>query len=223
MESIDFCPNIHPLLFMIYCSKNGIITLVNHIKLAEFIITKYHNTMSIISFGEYIEGRNYKVLDERRMRASAGIMLLLGLIAFINGFLLRNFIVIPYIAGFLMLNFVIGIFINPKFSPTLLLGYLFVRKQSPLPIGAIQKKFAWSLGLGLSLVIFVLSLFLVNDISFFEPVCILCLICLVLLFLETSFGICIGCKFYYLFLSLKLIKTPEEKPNCMGDACETET
>jgi hypothetical protein len=177
--------------------------------------------MSVISFGKYIEGKSYKVLDERQMRASAGIMLLLGLIAFINGFVIRNFIVIPYISGFLMLNFLIGIFINPKFSPTIFIGYLFVRKQSPLNIGAIQKKFAWSLGLGLSFVIFVLSLFLLNDRSFFEPVCILCLICLILLFLETSFGICLGCKIYYLFLNLKLIKQPVEKPNCMGDACDT--
>ncbi len=176
--------------------------------------------MSIISFGEYIEGKNYKVLEERRLRASAGIMLLLGLVAFINGFILQRYIVIPYIAGFLMLNFIIGIFINPKFSPTILLSSAFVHKQSPLPVGAIQKKFAWSLGLGLSTIIFTLSLFLINDPSFFGPVCILCLSCLIILFLESSFGICMGCKLYYLFIDMKLLKEPEEKPNCMGDACE---
>ena len=179
--------------------------------------------MGIVSFGKYIEGSNYKVLDERRMRASAGIMFLLGLIAFINGFILQNFIIIPYIAGFLMLNFIVGIFINPKFSPTLFVAYLFVRKQSPLPIGAIQKKFAWSLGLGLSAVIFGLSLYLVNDPRYFEPVCMLCIICLVLLYFESAFGICIGCKLYHLAIRLKLLKQPKEKPNCMGDACGTDT
>ncbi len=176
--------------------------------------------MSIISFGEYIEGKKYKVLDERRMRASAGLMFLLGVIAFINGFVLQNYIVIPFIAGFLMLNFMIGIFINPKYSPTIFVAYLFVRKQSALPIGAIQKKFAWSLGLALSLVIFTLSLFLINDVSFFKPVCMLCMICLILLYAETAFGICFGCKLYYLALRHKLLKQPEEKPNCMGDSCE---
>ena len=40
--------------------------------------------------------------------------------------LLQNYIVIPYIAGFLMLNFMIGIFINPKFSPTISLIYCLV-------------------------------------------------------------------------------------------------
>lgn len=179
--------------------------------------------MDIISFGYYIEGSNYKVLDERHMRASSGIMFLLGMIAFINGFILQNFIVIPYIAGFLMFNFLIGIFFNPKFSPTLVIAHLFVRKQSPLPIGAIQKKFAWSLGLGLSVVIFWLSLYLINDPLYFDPVCLLCIICLVLLYFETVFGICIGCKLYHLAIRLKLIKQPKEKPNCMGDACDTGT
>jgi len=135
--------------------------------------------MAIVSFGEYIEGKNFKVVDERRMRASAGIMLLLGIIASINGFILQRFAIIPYIAGFLALNFIIGIFINPKYSPTILIAKLFVRKQSSLPIGAVQKKFAWSLGLALSVTIFGLSILLQKDASFFEPVCFLCMICLI--------------------------------------------
>lgn len=176
--------------------------------------------MSIISFGAFKNNSQFKVLEERNMRASAGIMFLLGAIASINGFILNNFIVVTYISGFLTLNFIIGLFINPKLSPTMFLGWIFVRKQAPLYIGAIQKKFAWSLGLGLASVIFTLSLFLLNDISYFEPVCMLCLACLFLLFFEVAFGICIGCKLYYLFIWLKIFKEPEVKPNCMGDACE---
>jgi len=175
--------------------------------------------MIILSFGEYIEGRKYKVLDERQLRASAGIMLLLGIIASINGFILNKYTVIPYISGFLLLNFLIGIFINPKYAPTMLLAKLIVYNQSPLPIGAIQKKFAWSLGLVLSTVIFSLSLFLINDATFFDPVCLLCIICLVLLYLEAAFGICVGCKLYDLAINLNLLKKPIEKPNCMGDSC----
>ena len=177
--------------------------------------------MSIISFGNFNELLGYKVLNERVMRASAGIMLLLGFIAFIYAFILNEFIVVPYISGFLMINFIIGIFINPRFSPTVFIGYIFVRKQSILPIGAIQKKFAWSLGLGLSATIFILSFYLLQDVKYFDPVCILCLLCLFLLFFETAFGICIGCKLYYLFIYLKIFKKPEVKPNCMGDSCET--
>lgn len=178
--------------------------------------------MSIFSFGEYIEGRNYKVLNERVVRGSSGIMLLIGFIAFIYGFILNEYIVLPYLIGFLAFSFFVTVFINPKFSPTVFISWLMVRKQSPLPIGAIQKRFAWSLGLGLSVSIFILSLFLQSDESYFDPVCMLCLICISLLFLETAFGICVGCQLYHLSVRLKLIKAPKEKPNCMGDACSTD-
>lgn len=175
---------------------------------------------SIIQFGEIIKGKSYRVLDERLIRASSGIMFLLGLIAFINGFILQNFIVIPYISGFLLLNFAIAIFINPKFTPTMILAKFIVSKQTPLYIGAIQKKFAWSLGLGLSTMIFGLSLKLLTNPLFFPPVCMLCLICLTLLYFESAFGICIGCKLYHYSIKLKLIKEPKQKPNCMGDSCD---
>jgi hypothetical protein len=176
--------------------------------------------MSIFSFGDYIEGRPYKVLDERRMRASAGIMLLIGSIATINGFVLHQYQVIPYIMGGFVVNFLIGLFINPKYSPTVLLAWLFVRKQTPIPIGAVQKKFAWSIGLLLSSTIFVLSLMLQTDPSFFHSVCPLCLLCLLMLYLETAFAICVGCKVYDLFIKLHILPKPKERPNCMGNSCE---
>ena len=90
-----------------------------------------------MSFGEFENGISYKVLDERVMRGSAGIMLLLAVIAFINGFIIKEYIVLPYISGVLLINFMIGIFIDPKFAPTVFIAKLFVRKQSPLPIGAV--------------------------------------------------------------------------------------
>lgn len=178
--------------------------------------------MAIFGFGNTQEGIPYKVLDEREIRASAGIMLFLGIIASINAFILERYIVVTFIAGFLVLNFIIALFIKSDWAPTMLLARLATYKQSQLPIGAIQKRFAWSLGLGLSLLIFVLSLFLLDNVQFFEPVCMLCLICLFLLFFETAFGICIGCKLYDLFIFMKLIKKPEVRPNCVGGSCDYE-
>ncbi len=178
--------------------------------------------MEIISFGEYIEERKFKVLDERVMRASAGIMLILVSIALINGYYLYKYTIIPYISGFLMLNFAIGIFINPKFSPIFALAKLIVWKQTPLYVGAVQKKFAWAIGLVMTISVFIISILLQSDLSFFAPMCILCLICLVLMFAESAFGICIGCKLYLFLLKVKVIPEPEERPNCIGDSCEVE-
>lgn len=182
---------------------------------------KLKNRMNIFSFGEYIDGKPYKVLDERKMRASAGIMFLFGLFASINGIILSRYVFIPYIMGGFVLNFMVGLFINPKYSPTVLLASIFVWRQSPLSIGAVQKKFAWSLGLALSGTIFALSLFLQSDSSYFEPVCMLCIICLILLYLETAFGICLGCRLYQLAVAIKLLPKPKVRPNCMGDSCTT--
>jgi len=176
--------------------------------------------MSIVSFGKYIDGINYKVLNERQVRASSGIMFLIGLIASINGLILKNYSVIPYLSGFLLLSFSIAVFINPKYSPTMILGSIFVRKQTPLYIGAVQKKFAWSLGMALSGSIFIMSIYLLTNVSYFTPLCRLCILCLILLYLETAFGICIGCKLYFLSIKMKLLKEPAVRPNCMGDACE---
>jgi len=147
-------------------------------------------------------------------------MFLLGIIAFINGFILKQYMIIPYISGILLFSFAISVFINPKYSPMMFISKWIVSKQTPLYVGAIQKKFAWSLGMGLSLAIFVLSFYLLTDIKYFSPVCMLCLICLILLFFETAFGICVGCKFYYLAIKLKLIKEPKVRPNCIGESCE---
>jgi len=177
------------------------------------------NKKTIFSFGEYTDGIDYKVLDERRMRASGGIMLLLGAIGFVNGFILENYIVIPFVSGFLMLNFIVGIFINPKYSPTMAFASLAVRKQKPLHVGAIQKKFAWSLGLAMSTATFILSIFLLQDASLLTSVCVLCASCLAVIYLEVSFGICIGCKIYFYLIKIKLLKEPEVRPNCNGDSC----
>ncbi len=172
------------------------------------------------SFGEYIDGTPYKVVDERVIRASAGIMLFLGLIAFVNGFVLNKFDIIPFISGFLALNFSIGLFLNPKYAPTYFLASRIVKGQAALPIGAIQKKFAWSLGLLMSGAIFGLSLMLITDSSFFKPVCFLCVWCLAFLYFESAFGICVGCMLYHQFLDWKILKKPDVKPNCMGDSCD---
>ncbi len=178
--------------------------------------------MAIFEFGEHSPELGYRILNEREVRGSSGLMLLIGFIAFVYGFVVKDYVVLPYLSGILVVSFAISLFVNPKFSPTVLIARFMVRKQTVLPIGAIQKKFAWSLGLAMSTAIFSMSLLLVNDASWFDSVCMLCLLCLLLLFLETAFGICVGCQTYYLGIRLKLIKRPEVAPNCMGDSCNVE-
>ncbi|WP_461631382.1 DUF4395 domain-containing protein [Labilibaculum euxinus] len=179
--------------------------------------------MSIVSFGEHVDGIGYKVLNEREVRASAGILFIMGLVAVVAGVFFQNYTPIPYVSGFMMLSFLISVFINPKYAPSNAIARLIVLKQEPIYIGAVQKKIAWSLGLAISSVVFFLSIPLQSDPTIFESVCMLCLLCMLLMFVETAFGICVGCQLYFLAVKLKLMKQPDVKPNCMGNSCEVQT
>ncbi|TFG83239.1 MAG: DUF4395 family protein, partial [Spirochaetales bacterium] len=72
------------------------------------------------------------------------------------------------------------------------------------------KKFAWTIGLALSTIMF-LHMVVVNSYSFITG--IICLTCLVFLFFESAFGICLGCLFYGLFHK-------EKAKYCVGDSCD---
>ena len=165
---------------------------------------------NLIQFGENVEGYNTRVLNEREIRASAGILFLATFIALMFILFKNNFLPIKYVISLFLADFLIRVLINPKFSPTLIIGRLIVGSQVPEYVGAKQKKFAWVIGVVLSATMFIFMV-LVNSYS---PITgIICLICLVFLFFESVFGICLGCKFYPLFFK-------EKAQNCPGEVCD---
>jgi hypothetical protein len=163
-----------------------------------------------IQFGETVEGYTVPVLNEREIRASAGLLFLIMFIALMMILFKEDFLLIKYVIVGFLTDFIIRVLINPRFSPTLILGRLIVSNQTPEYVGAAQKKFAWTIGLALSAIMFVLMV-IVNS---FSPITgIICLICLIFLFFESAFGICLGCKFYPLFFK-------EKVQLCPGETCE---
>src|SRR3954471_22583876 len=164
----------------------------------------------IIQFGENTEGYKIPVLNEREIRAAAGLLFLATFIAAMFVLFTNNFLPIKYVLTAFLSDFIIRVFINPKFSPTLIIGRLIVSSQTPEYVGAQQKKFAWIIGVILSATMFILMV-VVNSYS--PIIGIICLICLLFLFFESAFGICLGCKFYSLF--------HKEKPqHCPGEVCD---
>ena len=167
----------------------------------------------IIKFGEDVEGYNIPVLNEREIRASAGILFLATFISLMPIIYKNNFLPIKYVITLFLTDFIIRVFINPKFSPTLIMGRLIVRNQVPEYVGAQQKKFAWIIGVILSATMFILMV----AVNSYSPVTgIICLICLVFLFFESAFGICLGCKFYSLFYK-------EKAQYCPGEVCDVKS
>jgi len=164
----------------------------------------------IIQFGENVNGYNIRVLNEREIRAAAGILFLATFLSLMFIMFQGNFVPIKYVISLFLLDFVIRVFINPKFSPTLIIARLIVRNQVPEYVGAAQKKFAWVIGVVLSGTMFI---FMVVINSFSPITGIICLICLIFLFFESAFGICLGCKFYPLFFKNKV-------EYCPGEVCD---
>jgi len=158
----------------------------------------------------------YPVLNERAIRAGAGIMFTLGFFAFFQALYLREFVYIKAFVSLFFVDFFIKVIIGTKFSPVSNVANWIVRNQQPEYVGAIQKRFAWSIGLFLSgTMILLLFFFGIQGL----PNLMICGICLTFMFLETSFGICVGCKIYNFLLRRKILTAPEYKPACPGNVC----
>jgi hypothetical protein len=165
---------------------------------------------NLIQFGEIVDGYDIPVLNEREIRASAGILFLATYTSLMFILFDGNFIMVKYVLTIFLLDLLIRVFINPKFSPVLIIGRLMVRNQVPEYVGAKQKKFAWSIGIILSATMFV---FLVM-VNAYSPITgIICLVCLIFLFFEAAFGICLGCMVYPLFYKKKV-------QHCPGEVCD---
>ena len=164
----------------------------------------------VIKFGEEVKGYEIPVLNEREIRAAAGIFFVFAFLSVLLAVLNKNFVVLKYFVLAFLLDFIIRVFINPRFSPTLIIGRLIVRRQVPEYVGAAQKKFAWVIGLILALIMLVLVVF----VNSYSPITgLICLICLIFLFFESAFGICLGCLFYGWYYGKKA-------RYCPGEVCE---
>ena len=164
----------------------------------------------LIKFGEDVEGYEIPVLNEREIRAAAGIFFVFAFLSVLLAILNKNFVVLKYFILAFLVDFIIRVFINPRFSPTLIIGRLIVRRQVPEYVGAAQKKFAWIFGLILVLIMLVLVVF----VNSYSPISgLICLICLIFLLFESAFGICLGCLFYGWYYGKKA-------KYCPGEVCE---
>ena len=183
--------------------------MVAFILLNNDVITGKQRMQNYLHFGETVAGYSVPVLNEREARARAGILFVFALLSFLYAYNNMDFRYTQIFVTFFMLDFFICVVINPAYAPSLIAGRFFVSTQTPEYVGAAQKRFAWSIGLILSIVMFTLIVIL----EMMTPIKIwICFACLILLFSETAFGICIGCVLYnWLF--------PNKAAYCPGDMC----
>ena len=165
---------------------------------------------SFLQFGEDHPDYSVRVLNEREARGAAGIMFLFAMIAFMTAWFKGDFTPTKLTIVAFFIDFFIRVLINPRYSPTLIMARWMVNNQTAEYVGAPQKRFAWSIGLVLAT--FMMFLVVINDVR--GPINMInCLVCLILLFFESAFGICVGCKMYNLF-------NKEKAQLCPGNVCE---
>jgi hypothetical protein len=168
-------------------------------------------TNTFIKFGESVEGYNVPVLNEREIRAAAGILFVFMFISLMLVLFKGDFLLIKYVIIVFLTDLIIRVFINPKISPSLIVGRLIVSRQNPEYVGAPQKKFAWKIGIVFSGLMFLL-LVIINSYSIITS--LTCLVCLAFLFFESAFGICLGCLVYGWFYK-------DRSQYCAGEICDT--
>lgn len=164
---------------------------------------------SLFQSGVRLPQYDVPVLNERAVRAAAGLLFLLALVAFMNAWLTGNFQPTRVFVVAFLLDFTLRLLVNPRYAPSLIVGQWVVRRQQPEWVGAPQKRFAWGIGFVLA----ALMLYLVVIRQVVGPLNLfVCVACLTLLFFESAFGICLGCKLYNLAY-------PAQARLCPGGVC----
>jgi len=133
------------------------------------------------------------VLNERAVRAGAGVTYVLGMLAFFHAWYLHDQRFIMALVPLLFFDFFTKVVVGIRFSPLSQLARWLVRHQRPEPIPAAPKRFAWGIGLGLS----GSMLILLYAFGLSGPATAgVCIICLVMMWCESALGICLGCRVY---------------------------
>ncbi len=160
--------------------------------------------------GKMVPGYLVPVINERAVRASAGILFLAGAIAWGIALATGSINALKPFGIYFVIDMGIRVTLGDKWSPSMMLGRLAVHGQKPEWVGASQKVFAWWLGFGMA------ATFCATTGYLSAPLWValaLCGLCLSLLFLETAFGICVGCKLQSLF-------SKQQPMYCPGGTCE---
>lgn len=178
--------------------------------------------MSNRMFGETIEGLAMAgqpikagVFDENQVRAAAGITLVLGAVAFVYAYFAKLYLPIQLVTTLFFIEFALRVGLGLRYSPVGQLARLLTWRQPPHWVSAKPKRFAWSLGLVMSLAMMIITN---SHIRGALPLSI-CLLCMTLMWLEAVLGLCLGCEIYALMVRRGWVARDDAFEICSRGAC----
>jgi Domain of unknown function (DUF4395) len=154
-------------------------------------------------------------VDENHARVAAGITLALGAVAFVYANFAKIFWPIRSVSTFFAVDFLLRVTVGLERSPAGVAARALTRRQTPLPVSAKPKRFAWTLGLLMAVAMAVITN---SGIHGLLPRTI-CLICLTLMWLEAVLGLCLGCEIYRVTLGRGWRNADDAYEVCANDAC----
>ncbi len=182
----------------------------------------------------------YGFINEYEVRASTALALVLGIYSFCSIVFFGAFTIPMILIGLIWIDFILKVFLKPEYSIFGSIVKHFVSSQ--YMVGAMQKRFAWSIGLFLSTFAFFCILIVSGFLPQFgiateiyatvqtipllpymavpiTPPLIACVLCIIFMILESVFGYCVGCRIYAALVRWGIMK---KIPNqtCAGGVCE---
>jgi hypothetical protein len=155
------------------------------------------------------------VFNEIQVRAAAGITMALGAYAFIYANWAKYFLPIKVVTTFFFVDFLIRVTAGLQYSPVGIVSGWITRARAPEWVSAKPKRFAWSLGLVLSLGMTIITN---SNIHGVLPRTV-CLTCLALMWLESVLGLCLGCQMYAFMVHKGWRARDEAYEVCAGGVC----
>jgi hypothetical protein len=175
------------------------------------------------TYGEVIEGVSRDgqtlragVFNEHQVRAAAGLTMALGAVAFVYANFAKVFLPIQIVTTLFFVDFLIRVTAGIGYSPTGVVAGWMTKRQEPLWVSATPKRFAWTLGLIMSLAMMLITN---SGIRGGLPRTI-CLICLLLMWLEAVLGICLGCEIHGQLVRRGWTTKDEAFEICANGACD---
>ena len=190
----------------------------------------------------------YWFVDEREIRIATGITLMLGTISLSLVVLKAEYLLPLIFVSIIVLDFLLKVAISPKWSIFGSFVRIFLKKWKEVWVWAVQKRFAWSIGILLSLLVLYCILLLGEYISPIEwpqklavttileniennkvqnaliitpmnPAIIACLLCIIFMWSESVVGYCVGCHIYGWLVKKWWMKAYKWQ-NCIDGSCE---
>jgi Domain of unknown function (DUF4395) len=175
-----------------------------------------------LSFGQHISGLasdgtelHAPVFNENEVRAAAGLTMVLGAVAFAYAYFDQQYVPLQVVSSFFFVEFLSRLTLGLRHSPMGFLGRGLTHGRPPDWVSAKPKRFAWTIGLGMSFAMMVITN---SGIRGTLPRTI-CAICLILMWSESVLGVCLGCKLHALFVRRGWATKDPAYEVCAGGEC----